>query len=176
MARKGHRAVQIQETVWITGGGNGGLFGDMWQLDLETMQWSRHRRGLSFPVAHHAMTVTDESKMVMFGGWVEGEEGDTVTYTNSVYTSWLKVPTLKLMAWEALCQHVPHMSSLPVSTLMKEGVPKDCVEMLGCGVDSKEDPATMSRLQTVVNAMYPALLVLGIVLILPAVAFIRFVS
>ena len=47
------------------------------------------------------------------------------------------------------------------------------------GVDSMEDPATVSLLQTAVNtpeqvrsAMYPALLVLGTVLLLPALAFI----
>ena len=38
----------------------------------------------------------------MMGG---GEEEDTATYTNAIYTSWLKVPSLKSMALEAACHY-----------------------------------------------------------------------
>ena len=108
------------------------MYNDMWQLNLETMQWSRLIRELPILVSGHAMTVSEEGKMVMFGGMVEvEEEEDTVTPTNALYTSWLTLPSLKTMAWEAVCHYWPEMSSLPASTLRKEGVPKDCVEMLG---------------------------------------------
>ena len=131
MARIGHCVVQIKETVWVTGGDNdGNLFGDIWQLSLETLQWSRLRKELPLPVANHATTVTDEGKMVVFGGLV-ADKDNRLSYTNSVYTTWLKVPTLRTLAWDAFCQHVPDMSSVPASTLRKWGVPRDCVELLG---------------------------------------------
>ena len=135
MARSLHKAVQIQDKVWITGGYSDegyNLLADIWQLDLETLRWSKLNRELPVPVCYHAMTVTDEGKMVMFGGLVDNdnEEEDTVTPTNAVHTSWLTLPSLRSMAWEAVCHYWPEMSSLPASTLMKEGVPKDCVEML----------------------------------------------
>ena len=122
MARMGHCVVQIQETVWITGGNDGNhVLGDIWQLSLETMQWSRHGRELPIPVHHHAMTVTDEGKMVVFGGVMGNEEGETLT--DAVQTTWLKVPSLRTMAWEVVCH-------LPASTLVKEGIPRAVVEML----------------------------------------------
>ena len=65
MARRCHSAVQIRETVWIFGGYDGeDVFGDIWQLNMETLQWSRLARELPVPVYFHAMTVSEEGKMV----------------------------------------------------------------------------------------------------------------
>ena len=52
------------------------MFGDCWQLDLLTMQWTRLRLELPVPVYFHAMTLTEEGKMVMFGG-VDDIENNT---------------------------------------------------------------------------------------------------
>ena len=128
MARRCHSVVQIQETVWIFGGYDGeDVFGDIWQLNMETLQWSRLSRELPVPVYFHAMTLSEEGKMVMFGGVDYVEQN---TRTSAVYTSWLKVPSLQTMAWEAVCHYWRNISSVPSSTLRKEGVPKDYVEML----------------------------------------------
>ena len=102
------------------------MFGDTWQLDLSTMQWARLKMKLPLPVFFHAMTVTDEGKMVMFGG-VDRHD----VRTNRVFTAWLSVPSLRSMAWEAVCHYQPSIATLPHTTLLEEGVPKECVEMLG---------------------------------------------
>lgn len=128
MARESHCIVQIQETVWISGGiGRGGImFRDIWQLDLETLQWSRLSRELPVPVFFHAMTVNEEGKMVVFGELVEDEKEGEVssTPTNALYTSWMKLPSLKTMALEAACHYWPDLSFV-------KDVPWDCVKMLG---------------------------------------------
>ena len=60
-ARRCHSAVQIKETVWIFGGNDGEeVYGDVWQLNLDTRQWTRSTIDLPIPVYFHAMTVTGE--------------------------------------------------------------------------------------------------------------------
>jgi len=118
--------VQIGKHVWIFGGCNGGhVFGDAWQLDISTMQWTRSKMEMPFPVHSHAMTVSDEGKMVMYGG-----NDDMYQRTDRVFTAWLTVPSLRSMAWEAVCHYQPSIATLPHTTLLEEGVPKDCVKML----------------------------------------------
>ena len=135
-ARRCHSAVQIGEIVWIVGGYDGEeVFGDMWQLNMITHQWSRLRLDLPTPVYFHAMTVSDEGKMIMFGGVDDIEKN---TRTSAVYSAWLQVPSLRSMCWEAVCHYWPHMASIPASTLMMEGVPRDCVEMLASTTSSME--------------------------------------
>ena len=65
--------------------------------------------------------------MVMFGG-VDNIENNT--RTNQVFSCWLQIPSLKVLAWEALCHSTPGLGSLPSSLLVEEGVPRDCVDML----------------------------------------------
>ena len=126
--RRCHSAVQQGETVWIFGGYDGQeIFGDIWQLHLPTMQWRRLSLELPVPVYFHAMTLSEEGRMVMFGG-VDDIENNT--RTNQVFSCWLQIPSLKVLAWEALCHSTPSLGSLPSSLLVEEGVPRDCVDML----------------------------------------------
>ena len=101
------------------------MFGDAWQLDLSTMQWTRSKMEMPFPVSSHSMTVSSEGKMVMYGGM-----DDMYQITDRVFTAWLTVPSLRSMAWEAVCYYQPSIATLPHTTLLEEGVPKDCVKML----------------------------------------------
>jgi len=134
-ARRCHSTVQIGKLVWVFGGYDGDdVFGDAWQLDMSTMQWARLRMELPLPVYFHAMTVSDEGKMVMFGGVDDIEQN---TRTDRVFTAWLTVPSLRSMAWEAVCHYQPSISTMPHTTLLEEGVPKDCVEMLGSDATSQ---------------------------------------
>ena len=87
---------------------------------------------LPLRVHDHAMTVSDEGKMVMFGG-IDEEN----TMIDRLFTAWLKVPSLRSMAWEAVCHYQPSISTMPHTTLLEEGVPKDCVEMLGSDATSQ---------------------------------------
>ena len=119
---------------------------------------SRLRLELPLPVYFHAVTVSKEGKMVMFGG-VDSIEQNTRTNKVKpaasptirlspcvqVFTSWLTVPSLKSMAWEAVCHYTPHIAQLsqvgeastsstpdlPVqAALLAEGVPSGCLETL----------------------------------------------
>ena len=134
-ARRCHSTVQIGKHVWVFGGYDGDdVFGDAWQLDMSTMQWARLKMELPLPVYFHAMTVSDEGKMVMFGGVDDIEQN---TRTDRVFTAWLTVPSLRSMAWEAVCHYQPSIATLPHTPLLEEGVPKDCVEMLGSDTTSQ---------------------------------------
>ena len=74
---------------------------------------------------HHP--VTKEGKVVVFGG-----EGNDNAPTNAVYTAWLEMPSLRTMAWEAICQeNEAGMADMSADELLKEGVPADLVEKLG---------------------------------------------
>jgi len=127
-ARRCHSTVQIEDKVWVFGGYDGDdVFGDSWKLDLSSMQWTRLKMDLPLPVYFHAMTVSEEGKMVMFGGV---DDIDQNTRTNRVFSSWLSIPSLRSMAWEAVCHYQPSLANLPPAALLKEGVPRDCVEML----------------------------------------------
>ena len=103
------------------------MYGDVWQLNLDTRQWTRSTIDLPIPVYFHAMTVTGEGKMIMFGG-VDDIESNT--RTSAVYTSWLRIPSLRTLSWEAVCHYRPGLASVPASSLVREGVPRDCVELL----------------------------------------------
>ena len=126
--RRCHSAVQQGESVWIFGGYDGqDIFGDIWQLHLPSLQWRRLSQELPVPVYFHAMTVSQEGRMVMFGG-VDDIENNT--RTNCVFSCWLSIPSLRSLAWEALCHYTPDIGSLPASLLVEQGVPRDCVELL----------------------------------------------
>ena len=63
--------------------------------------------------------------MVMFGGVDSIEQNTRTNKVNTaasptirlspgvqVFTSWLTVPSLKSMAWEAVCHYTPHIAQL----------------------------------------------------------------
>lgn len=127
-ARRCHGTVQLGDEAWVIGGYDGDeVYGDAWKLDLTHMQWTRLRRSLPLPVYFHAVTTTEEGKLVMFGGVDSLEQN---TRTNRVFTAWLKVPSLRAMAWEALTHYNPDLVNLSSSRLLAEGIPQDCLEML----------------------------------------------
>ena len=106
--------------------------GDAWRLNLVTLEWSR-LGDLPAPVYAHGTTVkehhpvTKEGKVVVFGGLDEDHKP-----TNAVYTAWLEIPSLRTMAWEAICEeNGAGMAAMSADELLKKGVPVDLVEMLG---------------------------------------------
>jgi len=127
-ARRCHGTVQVGNHAFVVGGYDGDdVFGDAWRLDLVSLQWRRLRIELPLPVYFHAVTVSGEGKMVMFGGVDSIEQN---TRTNKVFTAWLTVPSLRAMAWEAVCHYTPHIAKLSKAALLAEGVPSGCLETL----------------------------------------------
>ena len=39
--------------------------------------------------------------------------------TKQVFTAWLTVPSLRAMAWEAVCHYTPHIAKLPKVNFLK---------------------------------------------------------
>ena len=132
LPRAHHSLIQRGEHVLILGGfgededGGEKVLGDVWRLNLVTFEWS-WLGDLPAPVYAHGTTVTKEGKVVLFGGLDEYEEP-----TNAVYTAWLEIPSLRTMAWEAICEeNGAGMAAMSADELLKKGVPVDLVEMLG---------------------------------------------
>ena len=64
--------------------------------------------------------------MITFGGVVEI---DTVR-TADVHAMWLKLPTLKELAWNFITQMVPHLDEIAPLKLFEVGIPMDLIERL----------------------------------------------
>lgn len=127
-ARRCHGTVQVGDQAFVVGGYDGDdVFGDAWRLDLVNLQWRRLKLELPLPVYFHAVTVSKEGKLVMFGGVDSIEQN---TRTNKVFTAWLTVPSLRALAWEAVCHYTPNIAQLSQSALLEEGVPSGCLETL----------------------------------------------
>ena len=73
---------------------------------------------------HHP--VTKEGKVIVFGGIGK------YSRANEVYTAWLEMPSLRTIAWEAICQeNGVGIAAMTADELLKESVPVDLVKMLG---------------------------------------------
>ena len=115
------------------------VLGDVWRLNLVTLEWSR-LGDLPAPVCSQGTTimehhpVTKEGKVVVFGG-----RDENYAPTNAVYTAWLEMPSLRTMAWEAICQeNGAGMAAMSADELLKEGVPADLVEKLGASMTERK--------------------------------------
>jgi len=124
--RRCHGTAQIDNQVYIFGGYDGDyIFDDIWKLDLDTLQWIRLPVNLNNPVYFHASTVSEEGKLLMFGG-VDNIENNT--RTNKVYSTWLKVPSLRSMSWEAVQHYIQDIGKIQPTALRELGIPEDCVK------------------------------------------------
>lgn len=45
-----------------------------------------------------------------------------------VFTSWLTIPSLRAMAWEAVTHYNPDLELADPGKLLAEGVPMDCID------------------------------------------------
>eukprot|EP00088_Acartia_fossae_P030476 TRINITY_DN3145_c0_g2_i14.p1 TRINITY_DN3145_c0_g2~~TRINITY_DN3145_c0_g2_i14.p1 ORF type:complete len:419 (-),score=42.95 TRINITY_DN3145_c0_g2_i14:221-1477(-) len=130
-ARRCHGLVQSGNQVWIVGGYDGqDIFNDIWNLDLANFSWKKIDLDLPKPVYFHGVTLTEEGRLVVFGG-VDCIQNNT--RTNDIYSFWLKVPSLRSMAWEAVKFYIPKINRLPKGKLREIGVPMDYIATLSGG-------------------------------------------
>ncbi|CAJ0928721.1 unnamed protein product, partial [Mesorhabditis belari] len=77
--------------------------GDIWRLDLDTLQWTQ-LGSLLPPVFFHDATVTSDGMMLIWGGVTSA---DSSTRTAEGQYMWLAPPTLKTLAAHQLAKHYP---------------------------------------------------------------------
>ncbi|XP_056131831.1 LOW QUALITY PROTEIN: host cell factor 2 [Lampris incognitus] len=108
-ARESHSAVAHTELgspkLYIFGGMQGRRLDDLWQLDLETMVWSKPQTSGPRPLPrslHSANIIAN--KMYVFGGWIPVPENEkpNAQEVEWICTSSLYVLNLETMTWQSL--------------------------------------------------------------------------
>ncbi|CAG9834106.1 unnamed protein product [Diabrotica balteata] len=132
--RRCHGAVQIAckgvVQIFITGGHDGeNIFDDLWRLDVQTFQWTFFDLcRLPRPTYFHATAVTPEGRLYVFGG--NYSVNDDVRRSNAVYSTWLCIPKLSEICWEAVLHYTPDISRLKTDDLIDMGLPRRFVQRL----------------------------------------------
>lgn len=133
-ARRCHGAVQLEldshTVVFVAGGYDGEeIFDDLWKLDLNTFQWTRiDSCRLPRPTYFHSTAVTPAGKLYVFGGIYM--DNDDLVRSNEVFSTWLCVPKLSEMSWEALLKYNPGMVDAKRDMLIDAGLPRKFVDRL----------------------------------------------
>lgn len=115
--------------VFISGGYDGErVFDDLWKLDLTSYQWTLiNTFNLPHPTYFHSTAVTPEGKMYIFGGiYLESE----IVRNNKIHATWLCIPKLSEMCWEALLYYNPEIINCNKQKLMNMGMPRNFVQRL----------------------------------------------
>lgn len=134
--RRCHGAVQLNTEhgteVFIVGGYNGqDVFNDLWKLSLSTHQWTLIPNcQLPQPTYFHSAAASPEGKLYVFGGLVGDPYDGDIERTNKVYATWLCIPKLSEMCWEAVLHYSPHIINYDREKLLNAGLPKSYVERL----------------------------------------------
>ncbi|XP_040886622.1 host cell factor 2 [Toxotes jaculatrix] len=108
-ARESHSSVSYDglgsPKLYIFGGMQGCRLDDLWQLDLDTMVWSKPetRGSKPLPRSLHSANVVG-NKMYVFGGWVPIPESDehSALGTEWICSNSLSVLNLDTMSWQNL--------------------------------------------------------------------------
>ncbi|KAL2102733.1 hypothetical protein ACEWY4_001901 [Coilia grayii] len=92
--------------LYVFGGMCGHRYGDLWQLDIETMTWSTPETRGQCPVARslHSANIIG-NKMYVFGGWVPAVESENKPNASDVEwtcTNSLSLLNLDTMTWQPL--------------------------------------------------------------------------
>lgn len=133
LPRRCHGAVQLDTPtgiqVFITGGYDGeDVFDDLWKLEVNTLQWTRiDTCRLPTPRYFHAAAATPEGKLYVFGGIYMS---DDMRRSNEVFTTWLCIPKLSEMCWEALLTFNPCIVNAKREDLIDAGLPRRFIERL----------------------------------------------
>ncbi|XP_039263633.2 kelch domain-containing protein 10-like [Styela clava] len=125
--RRCHGCVQLQDEAVISGGYDGiRITGDVWKINLRTMQWTKITDMIE-PVYFHSATVTPDGRMYIFGG-VSCIEPNI--RTASCYRMWLRLPSLQTLCWQKLLNSFPQLKKLPHKKLIELGVNRSLTSQL----------------------------------------------
>ncbi|XP_047110075.1 kelch domain-containing protein 10 [Schistocerca piceifrons] len=131
--RQFHGCVQLPEeglqepAVFICGGyGNSHSFRDIWKLSLKTLQWT-YVRECSFPqtLYFHSSAITPYGCMYTFGGVTRDNKR-----INDLYATWVCIPKLEEMCWEAILHYNPDLYLTAKDKLLSYGFPRKFVGRL----------------------------------------------
>ncbi|XP_035234268.1 kelch domain-containing protein 10-like [Stegodyphus dumicola] len=107
--------------VFICGGQDGGgIFSDVWKINLKTLQWEKLNTNLPTPVYFHSAAISQAGQLFVFGGVNSILENSR---TNELFSMWVKIPSLAEMCWEAILYYIPHIAWLKKENLFEAGVP-----------------------------------------------------
>lgn len=127
-ARRCHGLIQSGSKMYIIGGYDGNdIFNDVWCLDLVTVTWKKIHINLPKPVYFHSVTLTEEGRVVVFGG-VDSIQLNT--RTSQIYSFWITIPSLRSLCWNAVTHYIPNLNKIPTTKLRQIGIPGDCIEKL----------------------------------------------
>ncbi|CAG2164332.1 unnamed protein product [Oppiella nova] len=103
-SRRCHDCIHIDDFVYLLGGtDNEMIFDDFWRLDLNVMQWTRLNARIPRALYFHSSSVSPTGRLSVFGGVVNTNH---IERTNELFTAWLKIPTLKEMAFDAVLHYI----------------------------------------------------------------------
>lgn len=126
--RRCHGCVQYGTKAYVCGGHDGsGVLSDMWQLDLQLLQWTKLLAKLPYPVYFHSGAVSETGEMFVFGG-VTAADGSS--RCNTLCSMWVTVPPLLEIAWLALLYYCPQLTKTSPDVLAEAGVPRALVQRL----------------------------------------------
>lgn len=130
MGRLCHSCVQVGSAVYVIGGYTGQLvLRDIWKLDLNSFTWTKMKNFLLENATYfHSSSLTPDGKLVTFGGIVQTEYRDF--RTANVYLSWLTIPKLKEICWEALMHYNPELKVCSEEQLLSFGLPYEFIKRI----------------------------------------------
>ncbi|XP_057321967.1 kelch domain-containing protein 10 homolog isoform X1 [Microplitis mediator] len=98
---------------------------DVWRLNLTSLKWSCLQRfGAVLPhhVENHSMTVSPAGKLFTFGGHISINMEDG-TCSSTLHSTWLRIPKLEDICWEAVFHYYPDLKSMTDKEIMSLGLP-----------------------------------------------------
>ncbi|XP_057321779.1 kelch domain-containing protein 10 homolog isoform X2 [Microplitis mediator] len=102
------------------------VFNDVWRLNLTSLKWTcLERFGTVLPshVEDHSMTVSPAGKLFTFGGFIFGNDMRHGTCPSTLHSTWLRIPNLTDMCWEAVFHYYPDLKSMTDKEIISLGIP-----------------------------------------------------
>jgi len=136
--RRCHGCVQLPPEgsagphVIISGGYDGTkIYDEVWRLDLSNMQWTLLSLcPLPYPVFFHSAALCPSGRMYTFGGIVDDGQNTLSSRTSDVHASWMCIPRLAEICWEAVLFYNPELHRHSPQSLLHAGLPLEFVRRI----------------------------------------------